>query len=492
MSNQRFIKDVGILGITQILLSLSSFLLLPIITKTLGAFDYGIWSQINVTISLLAPLVLMGLSMAFVRFYSAKKDKNEIQEGFFSIFLFVAFISFIICLILFIFSSPISLFLFKDSSYTFLFNVSLSLIILGALNTIIQYYFRIFQQIYTFTGISIFRSLGRIFLTIIFLYANYGLFGVIESAIIIESIAFIIGLFLIIKQIGVSFPSFQHLSEFLHYSLPLTPNGLMMWITDSSDRYIIGYFLGTITVGIYSASYGIGYLIFLFVAPIQMILFPQLSKLYDLGDIPAVKLYISYSLKFFLLIALPAVVGLSVLAKTILIILTSSEFNIGYLIIPFVALAAVFSGIVQILSNIIFITKETKFSFYIVAISSILNLLINILLIPIIGYIAAAISTMFSYIVMAVLCYYKTLKHIPIKIDFIFVLKITISSLCMGVIINFLPINNIFYLIILGFFIYFAFVILTKAFSRNEISYIISNLKKIFSMKKIDGDEPFE
>ena len=80
MSYQKFARDVGFIGTVQILTSLSSFFLLPIITKTLGAYDYGLWAQINITVSLISSLALMGLSMSFVRFLYYEKDKKKIRK----------------------------------------------------------------------------------------------------------------------------------------------------------------------------------------------------------------------------------------------------------------------------------------------------------------------------------------------------------------------------------------------------------------------------
>lgn len=79
MPYRKFIKDVGLIGITQVLIGLGGFFLLPVITKTLGSYDYGIWTQINITVSLLSPLALMGLSMGVVRFLSSEKDKEKIR-----------------------------------------------------------------------------------------------------------------------------------------------------------------------------------------------------------------------------------------------------------------------------------------------------------------------------------------------------------------------------------------------------------------------------
>jgi O-antigen/teichoic acid export membrane protein len=54
MSYKKFTHDVGLIGATQLSLILVGLILIPIITKTLGAYQYGIWAQITVTISLLS------------------------------------------------------------------------------------------------------------------------------------------------------------------------------------------------------------------------------------------------------------------------------------------------------------------------------------------------------------------------------------------------------------------------------------------------------
>ena len=79
-SYQKFAKDVGIIGVTSILTSLSGIILLPLLTKTLGSHDYGIWAQVQVTIGLALGFVGLGLPYAMTRFLPSKKDKWEIQE----------------------------------------------------------------------------------------------------------------------------------------------------------------------------------------------------------------------------------------------------------------------------------------------------------------------------------------------------------------------------------------------------------------------------
>ena len=51
-------RVVGLVGITNLIVNLRGLIIIPILTKMLGADAYGIWSVIMVTISLLSPLAL--------------------------------------------------------------------------------------------------------------------------------------------------------------------------------------------------------------------------------------------------------------------------------------------------------------------------------------------------------------------------------------------------------------------------------------------------
>jgi O-antigen/teichoic acid export membrane protein len=473
MSHKKFIKDVAIIGFSQILINLSSFLLLPIISKTLGVYDYGIWSQLIVTVTLLTSLAILALSTAFVRFFSSKTDKREISKGFFSIFFFITFFSLIIISILIVFSTPISLFLFKTTIHSSLIQIMSFLIILNALYTIVLFYFRIYRQMLVYTVLTIFASIGQMILAILLIVVlGYGIDGVVFSALFSHFVPLGIAIGIIIKQVGFSFPSFSEISKYLRFSLPLAPSSLIFWITSLSDRYIIGFLLGVSSVGVYSAAYGIGYLISLLVSPLQIILFPQLAKLHDNKEIEEIKIYLSYSLKFFLLIAIPSVFGLTVLAKQILVMLTTIEFIEGSSVIPLIALSALFYGLFLIIQNISILYKKPTHIFWIQVFSAILNLCLNFILIPFIGIIGAAIATLFSFIMMSYLSHLVSKKYMRFKFDIAFILKIILSSILMALIVLLLKEKiNLIFQILIGIVSYVVFCYAFRIFNKQEISF---------------------
>jgi O-antigen/teichoic acid export membrane protein len=479
VSYQKFAKDVGFIGTVQVLTSLGTFFLLPIITKTLGTYDYGLWAQINTTVSLISPLALMGLSMGFVRFLSSETEIKIIREAVYSILFFVTIAGLFASFLLYMFAEPLATFGFKDPHATYFIQAGSLLILLNVIESISLFYFRIFRQIQTFSYLTLFETFGKLFFILFLLKMGYGLLGVIAATLLVQGSIFLISLLMIISQIGFVIPRFTYIKEYLQFSLPLTPNSLIRWITESSDRYMVTYFLGLRSVGVYSAACSIGSLIQLFVSSLQLILLPELSKLFDENKTDEVRIYMSHSLRYFLLISIPAVFGLSALAKPLLGILTTDDFLSGWFVIPIIAFSGLLAGIFQIFVNTMLLIKETKTTTYINIVAAVSNVLVNLLLIPSIGIVGASLSTLFSYFLMAVLCMHISLKHF--KLDFYLhdIVKSVLSSITMYLFVSYFVISSIFELFEIagmGVLIYLVMMFLIGGFTDHELSLIRSYL----------------
>jgi len=479
VSYQKFARDVGFIGTVQILTSLGTFFLLPIITKTLGTYDYGLWAQINIIVSLVSSLALMGLSMGFVRFLSSETEKKTIREAVYSILFFVTISGFLASLLIYTFAEPLATFGFKDPEAAYFLQAGSALIFLSVVESISLFYFRVFRQIKKFSYFTLFETFGKLFLILILIKMGYGLLGVIVATLLVQSSILLISLVIIVSQIGFVIPRFTHIKEYLRFSLPLTPSALVRWITESSDRFLVTYFLGLGSAGVYSAAYSIGNLIQLLVSPLQVILLPELSKLFDEDKIDQVRIYLSNSLRYFLLITVPAVFGLSALAKPLLGIFTTQDFLSGWLVIPIVALSGLLAGIFQIFVNIMFLVKETKSTTYINIIAAVSNVLLNLLLIPSIGFIGAALSTLISYFLMIVLCIYISMKHFVFDYYYYDIAKCVFSSFAMYLFVSRFDISNgyeLFGIAAMGVFVYVFLMLIIGGFSKCELSAVIKHI----------------
>ena len=483
MNYKLFAQRVGLVGVANLTVSLSGLILLPILTKNLSIEEYGIWAQIGVTIGLLVPLSTLALNLAGHRFLSGEIDKKMVGAGFYSIFTAVFIISSIISILIFTFSKPLSTALFGSVEAEYFVRLFSPLILLGGMNTIALNCFLTFQQVKKYSALIILETVLQILLISCFLLLGFGLFGAIVSLLILKGIMLILEYLLIILQIRVVLPRYLLIKNYLVFSLPLVPSILCYWIYAVSDRYIIGFFLGMAPVGVYSASYNIGSIITLFYSSLSITLLPTLSKLYTGNEIENIKTHLKYVSKLYFMLAIPSAFGLAVLSKALLITFTTSEFISGLIIIPIIALATVFYNVGSLNSHVLMLYKKTKLFATITMLSALINIVLNIILVPLTGICGAAIATLITFAFYFAANSYFSFKKLAYEIDFKFISKcITASIIMVFVIWKLDPRGAVNILISLGISagVYFSVLALLKGFTKEEYGL----LKRLFEFNQ--------
>ncbi|KGK98393.1 polysaccharide biosynthesis protein [Methanococcoides methylutens] len=474
MSNHKlFAQRVGLVGVTNLLLGLSGIILLPILTKNISIEDYGAWAQVLVTIGIVPATVMLGLSYTMVRFLPSAKEREEKQEIFYSIFFLVLIASLVATTLIYAFSSTLASVLFNGDIA--IVKILSLIVFIECLNNLFFNYFRATQQIKKYSSLLFIQTCLFLILVAFFIFMGAGLFGALIGLLLKGLIIFLISGYSIVLEIGIKYPRFIYLKEFLIFGLPTIPGNLSSWVVNSSDRYVIGIFLGAAFVGYYSPGYSLGNMIRMFVTPLSFILPAVLSKHYDDNNLREVQTILSYSLKCFLTFSIPAVFGISLLSKPLLTILSTSEIaEQGYLITPFIAVSMLFSGSYSIITQIIIMEKKTKITGIIWILSAALNLGLNFVLIPYIGIIGAAVATLFAFAVCFASTSYFSFKLFKFNIDFVYIFKCLFASLVMCfVIIEFNPSGtfDVLATIAVSVVVYFVLLGLLKGFKKDEIMF---------------------
>jgi O-antigen/teichoic acid export membrane protein len=482
MSYEKFAKDVGLIGITRVLLTgLTGLILLPLLTKTIGAHDYGLWVQVTVTVSLLQALVFFGLPNAMVRFLAAEKDKKKIREGFYSIVFFVLFISLILSLGLILFPEKLADNFFDGAID--IVRITGLIILVHNLGWACFCFFRTFSEMKVFSFFIILENIGLIVLVFYFITAGYRIVGAVISLLFMKFLIFSVLFFMILLRIGIELPNFSQLKEFLRFGLPTVPGNISNWIITSADRYLIGYFMGAAFIGYYSSGYLLGDIISMFSGVLVFVLTPTLSKLYDEQKVQEVKIHLSYSIKYFLMLGIPFFFGTLLLSKPLLSILTTQEIaSASFMITPLIALGAILRGMSFIIMQVFILTKKTKIIGFIWVVSAFINFFLNILLIPYFGILGAALATLISYLVAFSLFTIYCFKYFAFTLDKKFITKSVLAAFLMGIILlklNQTYISNILITLLMGIVIYFSVLFSLKGFSKKEIKFFKKLIKKI-------------
>jgi O-antigen/teichoic acid export membrane protein len=176
----------------------------------------------------------------------------------------------------------------------------------------------------------------------------------------LELLIALISTYYVLRDIGVTMPSFAELEAYLKYGLPLVPSSVSNWALSVSDRYIITFFLSVAWVGYYSPGYQLGWTISLLATPLTILVPTALYEYYDAHQIAEAKTIIRYSTKYFLAVAVPAAFVFSVLSKPILLVLTTPTIAAnGYLITLFTALSSLLFGVWSIIVIVLTCEKRT-------------------------------------------------------------------------------------------------------------------------------------
>ena len=468
----RFIQRIGLVGLTNILISLSSLIFIPIITKSFTTAEYGMWAQVNTTIALVPNIANLGLPYTMVRFLSAEKDKEKIKDSFYPMISLTFISTIIICLLFLIFGNTIANALFNGSMQVLYITTAISFF--ACMNLMLISFFRTFQQMKRYSLFLVLQSYIGVFVSIYLTYAGYNIETVVLGLLTGYVAVFIMMAFLIVKYLGIGIGKWSNLKEQLAFALPTIPSNVSSWVVDSSDKYVIGILIGSVAVGCYSPGYALGSILLMFLSPFAVLLPAVLPEHYEKGDIREVDKYLSYSMKYYLLLTVPAAVGMSVLSKPLLYIITTPEIALGgYMVTPFVCLGAIFMGMYGITNNILILEKNTMILGKLWIVVAISNIVLNLLLVPYLNILGAAIATLICYILAFAVTAIASKKTMRLPFNMKELLKIVVAASLMGIAVYLMhPIGiiNVLISIIAGVIIYFAIIFILKAVTIKEIA----------------------
>ncbi len=263
-----FAQRIGLVGFVSFVSALSNMVLLPVLTKNMPLADFGIWSQVNVTLGLVSTIMLLGLPDAFTRYAASAKKISDMQEYFYTAFIMIALWGTAIALLLWAFSGLIAANLFHNN--TEVSQIVPLIILVHSLNIILTYYFRTAQKMKKYSLFSLLTVVFDLALITLFATSGKGIIGAVMALLLSRAMLFSIMLLLVIRDIGIKLPKFKDARAFLIFGVPLVPSILSNWVINSSDRFVINSLLGTAWVAMYSPGYILGNIVSTFIRPLDL------------------------------------------------------------------------------------------------------------------------------------------------------------------------------------------------------------------------------
>jgi O-antigen/teichoic acid export membrane protein len=481
-----FARDVTYVVVAQLSVYALGTLRLPLLSKSLGDELYGTWSLIIITASLLSPLATLGLTPAIVRFLASQENKEKVRNEYLSallvVFLAGAAVSSILVLsITFLLPSNIVSSSFSDEATAL--GLGAFLILTQSLVPVTIAYFNTFRQMKWYSLMQAGRAACELTLIACLLHLGWELEGVVVAVLMSGCLTVALSLFVILRQIGFAMPHWptSAMREYLRYGLPLVPNAMILWVIVSSDYYLVQYFKESGDVGDYAASYNLCNLLLLFFVPVRVVLFPTVSKLYDKGDREKAKNFFRISHKYSMMLAIPAVFGLSILATPVMWVVTAADFISGSEVIPYLACALLAFGFYNICVLTLHVTKRTYWLTRLLGVAAILNIVLNLALIPSMGIVGAAVASLVSYCVLSGLTLIVGFRYFRYELSPLFLLKCVLASTVMLIILRFFdPLGalQILGVVAVGAALYLVIMLALKGISWSELSELTKTVRR--------------
>lgn len=469
-----FVRNLLVYACAIVVRGLQTLIVLPAFSANVGPEGYGAFTQIMVVTSFLVPVVGFRLETAVVRMLSAESNSERIRQYFQSAFIWTAIIG-AVTLLLSLSPDVANLtanLIFGTSDLAQLVSMLGLLLLVNLIELYLLSHFRIVNRMDVLSGILVIQAVLETGLVILAVTLGYGTEGAVLTMIAVETVI-TIGVFTVVqRQIGRLVFDWKSLQSMLRYSIPLMPNGATRWLVNYADRLIITNLLGLTAVGIYSASYSLAMSLQLLISPVGFVMFPILSRLWDEGEFREVQRYFAYVTRYFLFLAIPACVGLTILSPQLLRLIADESFVAGRWLIFWIASGILMNGVFQINVYVFHLVHRTIFSTSVLLLGATSNIALNLLLVPRLDIQGAAVSTAVTFLLMSLIALHYGQKFIGYRLAPIDIAKSAMASGLMGFVLYLLPIDNLILLIITTFTggcIYLVLLLLTRAFTRIEL-----------------------
>ena len=389
-------KNALIIALGTVLPKLVTLITLPILTGCLSKSDFGVYDLVITLVAFFLPAASLQIQTAAFRFLvDCRKDENDerTKEIVSSTFAF-ALVASLVALVIFAVLFRGDVLLKVGICLYFLFDL---------LANVAKQCARGFGRNKLYSASAALGCFVQLGLTVLFLLVlDLGLLGSVYLLALTElaACAFLFCALSLARYVSPKSVSCATLKELISYSWPMVPNSLAMWAMRFSNRLVITFFLGVAANAAFAVAYKIPQMLNLAQSAFTLAWQENASLAVDDKDSKAY-----YSRTF------SGVIGLTTACASVLIacvpllfmILVRGSYDEAYQQIAILVLALFFYCLAAYLGGIYVARKDTKSVGLTTVVALVLNLAIDVVLVPVIGLWAASLAMLASFILLVLL-----------------------------------------------------------------------------------------
>ena len=471
--------DSVFIYVAVLLLRLKGIIFLPFIIASVGLKYYGVFIQLFVNVKLVTSITHLALASAFGRYTSQyeNSDIDRLSRDFWSV-IFVGLVCSLVGAGSLYLLCPFLNDTFLDGAALTELRFSSLLVIFNVLQNQVNGYLQARKKfIFHSLQMTIYEFVPYLGFVLLIIFTSSLLPGLL-CFIGLKTVIMLVLLVFSAKDLKFTWPNFRICKKFIAYSWPLSFTIVEEDLLSKANRYFIGYFLGPAAIGLYTIIYSVVSLIDDYTVPLRKYYTNYLPKLWDDGKTEVVKRRFREGLSAFLILAMGSLVGIVLYLEPVLnIILGKNMVDIVNMesMIVVLGLGIVTFAVSRFFFQLMIIKGMNHYKLIIQIVAVAVNIGLNYWLLPLLGIMGSAISTLVSYTILLSLSTFFFRIGIDRPFMFRFV-RILLSALPMAVPYFFLTPDRIGILLLsmlLSLIIYLGLIIAFRIIKLHDLKRAI-------------------
>ena len=453
-----------------------------ILGRLMGPEIYGIYNLALSVVTIASTLAVFGFfgSLArFIPFHLEKGEGDKVRSTIDFSSIFVLSTGIIFAVSIQFLAERIAVGVFKEHELVTPLRIFAAGIPVLGLQTVMRGITRGFKAVRY--NVIIFNIGDRVIKIVLFLMSLTfvsRLYGAIAAHITVAVITIIATMWLIRHRI---FPDYRKLSrtpvakEMLSFSWPLALTGFTFLFVSKTDKVLLGYFLDSKDVGIYSPALVIAGLLIFVATAFKFMFLPTVSEYFARKDTSGLEMLFKSTSKWIFLIVLPLFLLILLFPREVIRFLYGVKYTEGYLALIILSMGIALNDFAGTAGNILVGGGHTKLNLVCEVIAAVTNIILNIILIPRFGIVGAAAATGISYTtrnISSLSFVYATHRMHPYKANY---LSILLSGLITAGIIYVLKMYspfswliNMLVLSVIFILIFLVLAVIMRSFDQND------------------------
>ncbi len=398
ISYRRFIRDMFFTNLPLPVMKFRSYLWLTMLSRSLGPDGYGAWAIFLTTLDISISIGSMTLGGAMLRFLNGERTNEGRNLVLSSVYSANVTAGAIIALLLACLSGTLARVLFHGTQYRTVLLSAAAILIFDLLYEQTRGFLRARRFNRDWACFTLSRAVPEMLAVVILAgtlkitAAPIGAYGTCSAIAAASGLVYLFTR----QQFRFVTPSWTILRKYLKFGLALVPGSIAAALSFSADKYLVSHYLGLTQVGIYSVCFTISALGFFLVGPVNDVLLPELSGLYEKREWMVFHQRFSGIQKFVFGTAMCGSALLVCFPAQILRLVATDKFSTGSSTLALLGMQGVFMSLVMLYEVLLKVSLRAWSSSAIWAGMGIMILAVDLLLIPRLGILGAALSQLLS------------------------------------------------------------------------------------------------